>query len=390
MLKRLPTRLKVKSPVTLFLFILLSTVIASIDILQPWQQWHSPLNSIAITRNLKTNLTTLYPRLDKIVGKSMHMYGHYSPAELHLLSRAEFLHTTVVEIGAHIGALSAAISHAIGDFGVIISVEPNPYFADMAAANIALNSNARSVVLLSAASNVSTMQCLRSAALEEWQLADLKANSVSRFFAIRDRASQGNSDNRRSSKDMNIDGYAAHGAISVMPLNLHLEDKVDSRKSSAGITIRDALTHNIIECANHGGFYCDAHPLDTLFTHAVSQLQRPAVGGDALPLLSLIRIDAEGMDGAVIQGAMRLIRAQAPVVIFEAEYRDPGNLSHFAGWEQTMAEYSVRKGSASVPSMLLDMVTDVLGTASTTQALHLLLCEAGAAYSCYPALCPVR
>ena len=136
----------------------------------PWQRWHSPLQSLAIARDPTSNLTTLYPRLDYIVGRSIGMYGSYSPAEHHLLSRPEFLHTMVVEVGAHIGALSAAMSPSVGDLGVVVSIEPNPYFADLAAANIALNSNARAVVLLSAASNMSKMQCLRSAALDKWQV----------------------------------------------------------------------------------------------------------------------------------------------------------------------------------------------------------------------------
>jgi hypothetical protein len=193
------------------------------------------------------------------------MYGLYSPAELHLLSRPEFLHTAVIEVGAHIGALSAAMSRAVGDSGVIISVEPNPYFADLAAANIALNSNARSVVLLSAASNETKMGCMRSAALEEWQLADLKANSVSRFFAARDRASSGggSSSGERLSKFVNTDAGDSHGAISVMPLNLDLGDDTDGPyKSSAGVNIREALSHNIKQCASDGGFYRSPfHPL---------------------------------------------------------------------------------------------------------------------------------
>ncbi len=153
-------------------FLLLSLLTVSINVSSgssPWRRWHSPLHSLAVARDPRSNLTTLYPRLDYIVGRSIHMYGSYSPAELHLLARPEFSRSTVVEVGAHIGALSAAMSQSVGDFGVVVSVEPNPYFADMAAANIALNSNARAVVLLSAASNMSKMQCLRSAALDKWQ-----------------------------------------------------------------------------------------------------------------------------------------------------------------------------------------------------------------------------
>jgi FkbM family methyltransferase len=161
------------------LLLLLLTV--SIDVTfgsSPWLRWHSPLRSLAMARDPSSNLTTLYPRFDYIVGRSIHMYGSYSPAELHLLARPEFLRTTVVEVGAHIGALSAAMSQAVGDFGVVVSVEPNPYFADMAAANIALNSNARAVVLLSAASNISKMQCLRSAALDKWQASAARRDAT--------------------------------------------------------------------------------------------------------------------------------------------------------------------------------------------------------------------
>ena len=248
--------------------------------------WRSPLRSLAIARNAKTNLTTLYPRLDKIVGRSMHLYGRYSPAEIHLLSRPEFMHTTAVEVGAHIGALSAAMSHAVGDSGVIISVEPNPYFADIAAANIALNSNARSVVLLSAASNETKMGCLRSAALEEWQVADLKANSVSRFFAMRDRSSHSSRDGNQSEQE--IGGVESSGVVTVMPLTLRLNDGVDS-KNPNGISMRDALTHNIRECSGDGSIYSDIHLLDTLVTFAAKQV----ANNEPLPPLSLIRIDAE-------------------------------------------------------------------------------------------------
>jgi len=366
------------------LFLLLLFCISDSFGFQKVELWHSPLDSIAISKNQNTNLTTLYPRLDKIVGRSIHLYGHYSPAELHLLSRPEFMNTTAVEVGAHIGALSAAMSRAVGHSGVIISVEPNPFFADLAAANIALNSNARSVVLLSAASNETKMGCLRSAALEEWQVADLKANSVSRFFAMRDRASRGNKDDSQSVQEI---GGDQSGVITVMPLNLRLHDKDDSPyKKARGISMRDALSHNIRQCASTGNIYSDVHLLDALVAHAAKLVGN----GEPLPPLSLIRIDAEGLDGAVIQGAMAIIRAQSPVVIFEAEYRDPQHLSHFGGWERAMAEYSVQKGRKDAPKMLRDIIADVSGTASTVQALQLLLCEANAGYTCYAAMCPVR
>ena len=334
----------------------------------PWQRWHSPLQSLAIACDPTSNLTTLYPRLDYIVGRSIRMYGSYSPAELHLLSRPEFLHTMVVEVGAHIGALSAAMSRSVGDLGAVISVEPNPYFADMAAANIALNSNARAVVLLSAASNVSKMACLRSAALDKWQVwpraqlrcthvsftlwlpmqvADLKANSVSRFFAARE-AAPSVQDDLSSEPGIRTGSYGRRGVTSALPLSMKLEGKGGSREAASGVSIRDALSHNIRECALTEGIYSDTHTLDALLAHAAHILQPPVRGRPHLPALSLIRVDAEGLDGAVVQGAMGVINSQNPVVIFEAEYQDGRNLSHFSKWERTMAEYPAHLPSHTV------------------------------------------
>ncbi len=264
------------------------------------------------------------------------MYGHYSPAELHLISREEFLHSTVVEVGAHIGALSAKMSQAVGDQGVVVSIEPNPLFADITLANIALNSAARSIVLLSAASNVSGLTCLRNAALDNRQVADLTAHSVSRFFTMRGR-------------DSGVDGLFSAGAntgtrarrsgISTMPLRYNLNS------NAGGITVQEALAHNVRKCAEAGGIYSDTHQLDALIKFASSLHERqPLAAPDSikLPPLSLIRIDAEGLDGAVIQGAMGLINDHKPVVIFEAEYHDPGNVSHFAMWRRAMEECTTK------------------------------------------------
>jgi hypothetical protein len=267
------------------------------------------------------------------------MYGRYSPAELHLISRAEFLHSTVVEVGAHIGALSAKMSQAVGDQGVVVSIEPNPFFADIALANIALNSAARSIVLLSAASNVSGMTCLRNAALDKWQIADLTAHSVSRFFTMRSRTSGSDSVTGLFSAGSNTRSHARRRGmgVSAMPLSYNLNGNAGS------ITIREALAHNVRKCADAGGVYSDTHQLDALIEFAASlhaPLAAPlaAPGSIKLPPLSLIRIDAEGLDGAVIQGAMGLINNHNPVVIFEAEYRDPDNVSHFKMWGRAMEE----------------------------------------------------
>jgi hypothetical protein len=55
-----------------------------------------------------------------------------------------------------------------------------------------------------------------------------------------------------------------------------------------------------------------------------------------------------------------------------------------------MPRFSAREGQRDVPQLLLDMVADVLATESSALALRLLLCDAQADYTCYPALCPVR
>jgi hypothetical protein len=135
------------------------------------------------------------------------------------------------------------------------------------------------------------------------------------------------------------------GAVTALPLNLKVRPKKGTGKSGgvedAVVSVRDALAHNIRTCAGSEGIYSDTHPLGALVMHATKVLGAAAAGHAHLPPLSLIRIDAEGFDRAVIQGAMGLINSQNPVVIFEAEYRDGRNLSHFSKWEKTFAEYAI-------------------------------------------------
>jgi hypothetical protein len=243
------------------------------------------------------------------------------------------------------------------------------------------------------------------------QVADLKAHSVSRFFAARDPESGSGQDDADSARAMQFGSFGGRRVIHALPLNLKVGPKKAGGRVGAVeddvVSIRDALSHNIHECAAAEGIYSDTHPLDTLVVHAIKLLEHAADGRRRLPPLSLIRVDAEGFDGAVIQGAMGLINNQKPVVIFEAEYRDGRNLSHFSKWEYSMAEcaassssamstfnilrrYSASEGIGDVPQLLLDMVADVLGTESTVQALQSLLCDAAVTYTCYAAFCPVR
>jgi hypothetical protein len=239
------------------------------------------------------------------------------------------------------------------------------------------------------------------------QVADLKANSVSRFFAARE-AAPSVQDDLSSEPGIRTGSYGRRGVTSALPLSMTLEGKGGSREAASGVSIRDALSHNIRQCALTEGIYSDTHTLDALLAHAAHILQPPVRGRPHLPALSLIRVDAEGLDGAVVQGAMGVINSQNPVVIFEAEYQDGRNLSHFSTWERTMAEYpahppsahcqtvtrtrrfSASKAQRAAPQLLLDMVADVRASQSTSRALRLLLCDAHAHYTCFPALCPVR
>ena len=184
------------------------------------------------------------------------------------------------------------------------------------------------------------------------QVADLKANSVSRFFAARE-AAPSVQDDLSSEPGIRTGSYGRRGVTSALPLSMKLEGKGGSREAASGVSIRDALSHNIRQCALTEGIYSDTHTLDALLAHAAHILQPPAHilqpparRRPHLPALSLIRVDAEGLDGAVVQGAMGVINSQNPVVIFEAEYQDGRNLSHFSTWERTMAEYPAHPPSA--------------------------------------------
>lgn len=65
---------------------------------------------------------------DHYVGRALHLYGEYSQSEAELLGAALQPGDTVVEAGANIGALTAAIADRVGPAGSVIAFEPQPHY----------------------------------------------------------------------------------------------------------------------------------------------------------------------------------------------------------------------------------------------------------------------
>lgn len=76
----------------------------------------------------------LYNRLDQYVGRSLDMYGEFSNQEFEIMK--DFATGLVLDVGANIGALTVPLARVAKH---VISVEPQPWVADVLTANVAIN-----------------------------------------------------------------------------------------------------------------------------------------------------------------------------------------------------------------------------------------------------------
>jgi FkbM family methyltransferase len=65
---------------------------------------------------------------DHYIGRALHLYGEYSQSEAQLLAAALEPGDTVIEAGANIGGLTAAIADRVGPAGSVIAFEPQPHY----------------------------------------------------------------------------------------------------------------------------------------------------------------------------------------------------------------------------------------------------------------------
>ena|GEM_PF-1271589 len=76
---------------------------------------------------------------DFFVGKALDFYGEYSAHEVDIYRRVLKSGDHVVEVGAHLGALTLAFARLVGPQGHVLAFEPQEFLRGLNRANIALN-----------------------------------------------------------------------------------------------------------------------------------------------------------------------------------------------------------------------------------------------------------
>ncbi len=82
----------------------------------------------------------MYNVLDLYVGKSLKLYGEYSPGESALFSDILQPGDVVVEVGANIGAHTIRLAQLVGKEGKVIAFEPQRLCFQLLNGNVAINS----------------------------------------------------------------------------------------------------------------------------------------------------------------------------------------------------------------------------------------------------------
>lgn len=84
--------------------------------------------------------TMVFHRLDAYVGRSLDLYGEFSPEETDFLCALVGPGSVVLDGGANIGALTVPLARVVGPYGRVIAVEPQRLTFQALCANVALNS----------------------------------------------------------------------------------------------------------------------------------------------------------------------------------------------------------------------------------------------------------
>lgn len=81
----------------------------------------------------------LYFTTDRIVGRSLDVYGEYMEDEVGVFRAALQPGQVAVDVGAHIGSHTVALARMVGLAGSVIAIEPQRILFQMLCANTALN-----------------------------------------------------------------------------------------------------------------------------------------------------------------------------------------------------------------------------------------------------------
>jgi FkbM family methyltransferase len=82
----------------------------------------------------------IYPARDEYVGRSLALYGEFSPGEADIFQALVSPRDIVVEVGANIGVHTVLLARLVGLAGAVLAFEPQPMLFQTLCANLALNS----------------------------------------------------------------------------------------------------------------------------------------------------------------------------------------------------------------------------------------------------------
>ncbi len=82
----------------------------------------------------------LYNKNDRYIGRSIEVYGEFSELEVEFFKKVCRVGSTVIEVGANIGAHTIALSKLVGSGGRVYAFEPQRVVFQTLCANLALNS----------------------------------------------------------------------------------------------------------------------------------------------------------------------------------------------------------------------------------------------------------
>jgi len=112
-----------------------------------------------------------YNANDLYVGRSLHLYGEWSEAEVHLFAQIVRPGDVVLEAGANIGSHTVALSRLAGHAGRVHAFEPQAQVHQLLCANLVTNG----------CHNTRTYQCALGAQAGVAEMADLDAATPGNF-----------------------------------------------------------------------------------------------------------------------------------------------------------------------------------------------------------------
>ena len=81
----------------------------------------------------------LWPRSDRVIGRSLALYGEFAEGENRVMSRFVAPGDTVIDVGANLGATVLALAKATGAGGTLLAFEPQPLMAQLLQTTLTLN-----------------------------------------------------------------------------------------------------------------------------------------------------------------------------------------------------------------------------------------------------------